>query len=83
MKYAGHFTRKDAAKTGKLSIDCLREAGIQIARFDPDLMSAIEEMNRNFSSGHTYSSGHTNAVPRQRTESHPELWDKAANKIIS
>jgi pyrimidine deaminase RibD-like protein len=26
----------------------LREAGIQIARFDPDLMSVIEELNRDF-----------------------------------
>ena len=30
----------------------LREAGIQIARFDPDLMSVIEELNRDFSRRH-------------------------------
>jgi pyrimidine deaminase RibD-like protein len=30
----------------------LREAGIQIGRFDPDLMPVIEEMNRNFSRQH-------------------------------
>lgn len=31
----------------------LRAAGIEIARFDPDLMSEIEELNRDFSRGHT------------------------------
>lgn len=30
----------------------LREAGIQIERFDPDLMPVIEELNRNFSRQH-------------------------------
>ncbi len=30
----------------------LREAGIQIARFDPDLMAIIEELNREFSRQH-------------------------------
>ncbi len=30
----------------------LREAGIPIARFDPDLMSVIEELNRDFSRQH-------------------------------
>jgi pyrimidine deaminase RibD-like protein len=30
----------------------LREAGIQIGRFDPDLMPVIEELNRNFSRQH-------------------------------
>jgi len=30
----------------------LREAGVQIARFDPDLMSIIEELNREFSRQH-------------------------------
>lgn len=30
----------------------LREAGIQIARFDPDLMAVIEELNRNFARQH-------------------------------
>ena len=30
----------------------LREAGIQIARFDPDLMSIIEELNREFARQH-------------------------------
>ncbi len=30
----------------------LREAGIQIARFDPDLMPAIEELNREFTRQH-------------------------------
>jgi pyrimidine deaminase RibD-like protein len=30
----------------------LRDAGIQIARFDPDLMSIIEELNRDFSRQH-------------------------------
>ena len=30
----------------------LREAGIQIGRFDPDLMSVIEELNRDFSRQH-------------------------------
>ena len=31
----------------------LREAGIQIARFDPDLMAQIEELNREFARLHT------------------------------
>lgn len=30
----------------------LREAGIQIARFDPDLMAIVEELNRDFSRQH-------------------------------
>ena len=30
----------------------LREAGIQIARFDPDLMAQIEELNREFARLH-------------------------------
>jgi len=30
----------------------LRSAGIEIARFDPDLMSEIEELNRDFMRGH-------------------------------
>ncbi|MFI5181560.1 MAG: deaminase [Thermoanaerobaculia bacterium] len=30
----------------------LRDAGIHIARFDPDLMAVIEELNRNFSRQH-------------------------------
>ena len=30
----------------------LREAGIQIARFDPDLMAIVEELNREFSRQH-------------------------------
>jgi pyrimidine deaminase RibD-like protein len=31
----------------------LREAGIQVARFDPDLMAQIEELNRDFARLHT------------------------------
>lgn len=30
----------------------LREAGVQIARFDPDLMAVVEELNREFSRQH-------------------------------
>jgi len=45
--------------TGELR---LRDAGIQIARFDSDLMSVIEELNREFSRQHR--SSHR----RQRTE---------------
>ena len=30
----------------------LRDAGIQIARFDPDLMAAVEELNREFARQH-------------------------------
>lgn len=35
---------------------CLREAGIQIARFDSDLMAIIEELNRDFSRQHRFRS---------------------------
>jgi len=45
--------------TGELR---LRDAGIQIGRFDPDLMPVIEELNREFSRQH--SSSHR----KQRTE---------------
>ena len=38
----------------------LREAGIEIARFDPDLMARIEELNRDFSRQHL-------SRPRKRT----------------
>jgi pyrimidine deaminase RibD-like protein len=44
---------------GELS---LRAAGIEIARFDPDLMSEIEELNRDFA--RQYPKG----VPRRRTK---------------
>ncbi|MBA3342390.1 MAG: hypothetical protein H0T48_11225 [Gemmatimonadaceae bacterium] len=40
----------------------LRDAGIQIARFDPDLMSVIEELNREFARHHRPA-----GKPRQRT----------------
>jgi pyrimidine deaminase RibD-like protein len=33
----------------------LRDAGIQIARFDPDLMAAVEELNREFARQHSSS----------------------------
>jgi len=32
----------------------LREAGVQVARFDPDLMAVIEELNREFSRQHRF-----------------------------
>lgn len=40
----------------------LRDAGIQIARFDPDLMGVIEELNRDFTRHHRPA-----GKPRQRT----------------
>jgi pyrimidine deaminase RibD-like protein len=40
----------------------LRAAGIEIARFDPDLMTEIEELNREFSRQHTA------AGPRRRSK---------------
>lgn len=33
----------------------LRDAGIQVARFDSDLMAAVEELNRDFSRQHRFS----------------------------
>jgi pyrimidine deaminase RibD-like protein len=44
----------------------LREAGIQIGRFDPDLMPVIEEMNRNFSRQHR--PGFTTRTAAQTTD---------------
>lgn len=43
----------DIRGTGELR---LRDAGIEIARFDSDLMAIIEEMNRNFSRQHSIGS---------------------------
>jgi pyrimidine deaminase RibD-like protein len=42
----------------------LREAGIEIGRFDPDLMSVIEELNRDFFRGQTT----TARLKRDKTE---------------
>jgi pyrimidine deaminase RibD-like protein len=39
----------------------LRDAGVQIARFDPDLMSVVEELNREFARQHRMR------TPRRRT----------------
>jgi pyrimidine deaminase RibD-like protein len=36
----------------------LREAGVQIARFDPELMPLIEELNRDFARHHRLRPGH-------------------------
>ena len=44
----------------------LREAGIQIGRFDPDLMPVIEEMNRDFSRQHR--PGFTTRTAAQTTD---------------
>ncbi|MEJ7631112.1 MAG: hypothetical protein WKF28_01295, partial [Rubrobacteraceae bacterium] len=44
----------------------LREAGIQVGRFDPDLMSVIEELNRDFSRQHR--SGLTARTVAQTTD---------------
>lgn len=45
----------------------LREAGVQIARFDSDLMPMIEEMNRDFARLHRVSS-HRHRTPAQTTD---------------
>ena len=47
--------------TGEL---CLREAGIQIARFDPDLMAIVEELNVCTCVGH---GGRVERIPRHLT----------------
>lgn len=50
---------------GELS---LRSAGIQVGRFDPDLMPAIEELNRDFAR-------HQSAHPRRRRRTKSETTD--------
>jgi pyrimidine deaminase RibD-like protein len=41
----------------------LREAGIQVARFDPDLMPVIEELNRDFARQHRVSARRRRTAP--------------------
>ena len=64
----------------------LREAGIQIARFDPDLMAAVEELNREFSRQHRTalapgltSDKTTPALAPQR----PTIREKSAAEILA
>jgi pyrimidine deaminase RibD-like protein len=63
----------------------LRGAGIQIARFDPDLMAAVEELNREFARQHSKapaphltSDNATPALTRQR----PTIREKSASEIL-
>ncbi len=63
----------------------LREAGIQIARFDPDLMAAVEELNREFTRQHRTapapdltSDKATPALGPQR----PTIREKSAAEIL-
>jgi hypothetical protein len=63
----------------------LRDAGIQIARFDPDLMAAVEELNREFARQHTsapvsdLTSGKAKpALAPQR----PTIREKSADEIL-
>ncbi len=52
----------------------LREAGIQVARFDPDLMAQIEELNREFARLH--------AVARKPRRSKAQTSDPASPEVL-
>ncbi|MBA3610341.1 MAG: hypothetical protein H0W54_02830 [Rubrobacter sp.] len=62
----------------------LREAGVQIGRFDPDLMSVIEELNRHFSRQHRPSvigaGAHLGGEYRRPT---PELTSDRATPALA
>lgn len=64
--------------TGELR---LREAGIPVARFDPDLMSVIEELNRDFSRLHRLSYRRQNLVRETRDPAAPDAVGPNGHRI--
>lgn len=59
----------------------LRAAGIEISRFDPDLMSQVEELNREFSRLHIGPGGPERSREQTRDPANPDLVGPNGHRI--